>query len=108
MALRPDQIAALEALRNRPTLYEAVVIRPDGERRLLTYCGRHSMRGLRDALSERGAAVATFLGVGDNAEAVVRGREVRITGGGIVRFSGRTKRDVIMQDTKLTYIGGEG
>lgn len=109
-ALSAEQMAKLERLRHFGTRYEAVVVRPDGKQALLAYCGRHSMAGLREALCQRAQAVIAFLDAPAGAEVTYPRRgpqEISITGGGVVRFSGRTQREAI-QAGELPYVGGEG
>lgn len=104
--LTAEQMAKLARMRDCSTLYEAVIVRPDGAKCLLAYCGQHSKRGLQMALQTRGEHAVRFLGVAPDARVTVeRGsQDLRITGGGIVRFSGRTKRDAIMEG-ELAYVG---
>ena len=106
MSLTDEQVRQLERLRNRATSYEVVVVRSDGARRLVAYTARHSQSGLRAALYANGPATLKFLGL--PATAVVteeRGRlEVRIDGNIVVKFSGRTKRDCIMNG-EIEWVG---
>jgi len=110
--LTPQQLAGLARLVNRATLYEIEIIAADGRKALLCYTPLRTGLGLRNGLLERGAAVAAFLGAPSNAKMKsVRGCHSsthEITGGGLIRFSGRTKRDVIMADTPLPYVAQEG
>jgi len=110
--LTARQIKMLAARQNRPTLYEIEIIAPDGRKALLCYASRRSALGLRQGLLERGSAVAVFLGAPANAQIKpVRGCIVfshEVTGGGRIRYSNRTMRDVIMADTPLPYVAQEG
>ena len=98
-----EQMRKLVALQNYGTRYEAVVIRGDGERRLLAYCGRHSRRGLIDALQNRAEIAIKFLGIGADARMTLAKDAISLTGGGMVKFTGRTQRDAIMSG-ELPYI----
>ncbi len=109
--LSPSQAAALERLRNRPTLYEIELIAPDGRKALVAYAARRTGAGLRAAVHERATAVLAFLGAPSSARIEPK-RGCRyathtITGGALVRFSNRTKRDVIMEGTPLPYVAKE-
>lgn len=113
-ALTERQIAALDSLRNRPTTYEIEIVAADGRKGLVAYAQRRSAAGLRAAVFQRGAAVLAFLGAPPTTRIEpIKGcrahtHSVLGTGGAFIRFSGRTKRDVIMADTALAYIGQEG
>ena len=100
-----QQMQKLEALRNYGTRYEAVVVRGDGEQRLLAYLGRHSLQGLYSATTQRGRAVLAFLVLPDDAQMTFarKSREIAITGGHTVKFTGRTQRDAI-SNGELAYI----
>jgi len=106
--LTADQLAGLAALQNRPTLYEIEVVAPDGRKALLAYTARKSGLGLRSAVAGRAEALLAFLGANRDARFVAttgcRCHTHTITGHGLLRFSDRTKRDVVMEGTPLTYI----
>lgn len=110
--LTEQQIAALDRLRNRPTLYEIELVAPDGRKALVAYAQRRNGAGLRQAVYQRAQAVLAFLGApGDARIEPTKGCRYHghtITGGGLVRFSNRTKRDVIMEGTALPYVAKEG
>lgn len=105
--LTAEQHRALARIANRATCYEAVVIRADGERRLLAYCDRRSNAGLLGAMRQRGAALLDFLECGDDATfKAIKGGGYRL-GDCRVVWSGRTQRDAIMEGS-LTYIDEAG
>ncbi len=112
--LTEAQITALDRLRNRPTLYEIELVGADGRRALVAYAQRRNAAGLRQAVYQRAQAVLAFLAAPPTTRIEpIKGctkhtHSVLGTGGAFIRFSGRTKRDVIMQDTPLTYIEQEG
>lgn len=105
LALTDYQLAQLTRLADRPTRYEAVIVRPDGARCLLGYLTQHSKRGLYEAVTGRASAVVAFLGAPDTARVwSVRGcPDLALTGGGVVQFSGRTQREAI-QAGELTFV----
>ena len=109
--LTPDQLRQLAALQNRPTLYEIEIVAPDGRKALLAYSAQRSGRGLRTATSQRAEAVLRFLGAdkkaGFTATTGCRYHTHRVDGGGLIRFSNRTKRDVIMEASALPYVAAE-
>ncbi len=88
------------------TLYEIEVIAADGRKGLVAYAGRRSKAGLRAAVHQRAAALLRFL-KSDKAtmEPVAKHSQHQhdISGGHLVRFSGRTKLDA--KAAPLTYIG---
>lgn len=105
-ALSPEQLRRVARLHNRHTLYEAEIIRPDGTKALLAYCGRRSKQGLIEALDKRAPHALRFLGAPRHAR-VERERgspDVKIEGGGMIRFSGRTQREAIIEG-ELQYVG---
>ena len=106
MALSHQQLAALARIQGRATLYEAEIVRPDGERRLLAYCGRRSSAGLGTAFDQRSTFVFVFLKLPRSTPVTKpKGKvELHFKGGAVIRFTGRTKRDVIMEDTPLRYV----
>lgn len=107
MELTDKQIRQLEALRNRQTLYEAAIVRPDGTKALLAYCGRHSRRGLVEALQgKRWDAAWRFMGLPADGEIRYpkKGIHLETTNGCRVEFTGRTRRDVIMERNELSYV----
>lgn len=112
--LTESQIVALDALRNRPTLYEIEVQTSDGRRALVAYAARRSAAGLRQAVHQRAEAVLAFVAAGPGTRLVpIKGCTVQThslvgTGCAFVRFTGRTKRDVIMEGTPLPYVEKEG
>lgn len=112
--LTEQQIVALDGLRNRPTLYEIEVQSADGRRALVAYAARRSAAGLRQALHQRAEAVLAFVGAEPGTRiGAIKGCRAHThsllgTGGAFVRFTGRTKRDVIMEDTPLPYVAQEG
>lgn len=96
-SLAPALRWRLDRLRDNPTTYEVVVIRPDGRRRLLAYT-RRAKHLLRRAAARRARDVAIFVCVRDVVLTNVPKQDaVRIIGGGEVRFSGRTERAAIME-----------
>lgn len=109
--LTAEQLAALARLQNRPTLYEIEIVAPDGRKALLAYASRKTGAGLRDAVYQRTDPLLTFLAAQQNARIEptkgCRYHTHTITGGGLVRFSNRTKRDVIMEGTALPYVAKE-
>lgn len=105
--LSPEQISQLAALHNRPTFYEAVILRADGERRLLGYLARHSVAGLFSAIHRHGLEIVAFLHVSDEARMQRDGKAVAVDGGGRIFFTGRTKRDVIFAGLEVQFIGDE-
>lgn len=110
--LTAEQLTALARLQNRPTLYEIEIVAPDGRKALVAYASRKNGAGLRQAVCQRGTAVLAFLGAPQDARIEptkgCRYFSHTITGGGLVRFSNRTKRDVIMEGTALPYVAKEG
>lgn len=112
--LTSEQLAALARLRNLPTLYEIEVQTHDGRRALVAYAARRSAAGLRQAVHQRAEAILAFVAAGPGTRlGPIKGCRVHThsllgTGGSFVRFTGRTKRDAIMQGTTLPYVGGEG
>lgn len=110
--LTREQLAALARLQNHPTLYEIEIVAPDGRKALVAYTARRNKAGIRAAVYERAQAVLTFLAAPKDAEMKptkgCRYHTHTVTGGGVIRFSNRTKRDVIMDGTALPYVGGEG
>jgi hypothetical protein len=109
--LTAQQLTALARLQNRPTLYEIEIVAPDGRKALLAYASRKTGAGLRDAVYQRAQPLLTFLGAPQNARIEptkgCRYHGHTVTGGGLVRFSNRTKRDVIMEGTSLPYVAQE-
>lgn len=99
MMLSPEQSAKLERLRLFATRYEVELVHPDGRRVLLGYTARKSRPGLRALARPRVAAIWRWLGVPQGSETTwaKRGPEIRVWGGGAIRFSGRTQRDAIME-----------
>lgn len=88
----------LARLTNRATRYEVVAQRPDGTTALVGYTPRRTLSGLRDAAGNRGTELVAWLDAPPGAEMSWRRGctdTVQITGGGIVRFSGRTQREAI-------------
>lgn len=107
MGLSDEQKRRLEVLRNRHTLYEAVITRADGTKALLAYCGRKSQAGLIQALCQRRADVERFLAP-DGSDVVLQrgiGSVINASNGGRIDFSGRTKRDAIISGNELRYVG---
>ena len=112
--LTEAQIVALDALRNRPTLYEIVLVTKDERKALVAYTARKSASGLRAAVHQRAEAVLAFAGAPPGTRMQpIKGCTVQThslvgTGGAFVRFTGRTKRDVIMEGTPLPHVEKEG
>ena len=101
--LTAEQTRKLARLQNCATRYEAVVIRQDGEKRLVAYSGRKSRAGLLTAAQQRGKAVLAFLECNVASTLEWKNGEFRMCDGSVIRWSGRTQRDAIMQG-ELTYI----
>jgi len=106
MPLTAHQTKRLTALQHYGTAYEAVVIHPNGTTVRLAYTYRHSFRGLQDVLIKYAEKVIAFLGDDPKPYAVHNGkrRTITISGGGVVKFSGRTERQAI-QEGELEWIG---
>lgn len=102
--LTDEQTARLARLHNRLTAYELEVVHPDGTTALFCYTQRKSRIGLMVATEgPRAIRACRFLGI-DPATAryrVPRGTaraELRlIPGNGVIRFTGRTERQAIME-----------
>jgi hypothetical protein len=93
----------LESLRHHHTLYEVALISPEGAKHLLCYTER-SGRRLRAAVVKRAARVlATIADDGAVVTAVTK-ESLTLTGGWVVRFTGRTERESIINGA-LPYIG---
>lgn len=115
--LRPDQLAALARLQNRRTLYEIAVLTPDGRKALVAYTMRPSQQGIGEAIRERADELVAWLGqpvatvemewgaVNDVPGFVLRSTLRPNLLLGLVYRTNRTKRDVIMEDSKLPYVG---
>ena len=90
------QIAKLTRLQNRASFYELAAIHPDGRCILIAYCGRRSRHGLLDACHRRGPEIIALTG---HAEMTfgTRGADGVTLGPWSIRFTGRTKRDAIME-----------
>lgn len=111
--LTEAQIVALDALRNRPTLYEIILVTQDERKALVAYTARRNASGLRAAVHQRADAVLAFVGAPVGTRMLpIKGCTVQthsLAGtGAFIRFSGRTKRDVIMEGTPLPYVETEG
>lgn len=104
--LSTDQLRRLDALANRPTLYEAVVVRGDGRCALLAYCPAKTKGALARVLASRASLVQQFVRapVGTPATPVAGFPEIVLGRWGRVELSGRTKRDAIC-DGEHPYVG---
>ena len=122
--LRPDQVRALERLYNRRTLYEIEIVRlRDGARGLLCYSDSTSQVTIRGCICKRAIGVLAFFGAGRSGswqaaqgvtfqwDKVARRFALYDAAGtvvGHVQKTGRTKRDVIMEDRALPFVGTVG
>ena len=104
--LTAEQLRRLERLRNRRTMYEVEIARPDGHHALLCYSEATSMRAVMQAITKRGRSVIAYLDL-DDAAAMTweRGKQEIRVGGAVVRLTGRTQRDAIMSGKELPYVG---
>ena len=105
--LTAEQARQLRDLYNRATLYEAVIIRSDGQKCLLCDTAQKSRRGLMAVAAEtaRWKALWTFCGLPDDGSVLNdTGQRLRTSNGCSIAFSGRTKRDVIIDGTPLVYV----
>lgn len=103
--LNAVQSSALAALVDQPTRYEVVVTRTrDGMKALLGYTHRRTSAGLLALLHGGGNGVPTmcFLRCADTTR-IMRDEPARVLIGdaGVIAFTGRTERDVIMTRTPL-------
>ena len=114
--LRPDQIRALERLYNRRTLYEIEIVRlRDGARGLLCYSDSTSQVTIRGCICKRAIGVLAFFGAGQGVtfqwDKAARRFALYDAEGSVVGYvqkTGRTKRDVIMEDRALPFVGTVG
>ena len=114
--LRPDQVRALERLYNRRTLYEIEIVRlRDGARGLLCYSDSTSQVTIRGCICKRAVGVLAFLDAGQGVtfqwDKVARRFALYDAAGAVVghvQKTGRTKRDVIMEDRALPFVGTVG
>ncbi len=106
MTLSTEHVEKLIRLQNYRTHYEAVVVHHNGEKRLLAYSGRKPRHGLLAAAQQRGAAVIAFLGLSETDQmSWLKDELVLCVTGNVIRWSGRTQRDAIMEG-ELPYIRG--
>ena len=95
IALSPEQIRALERLSNRATAYEIEIVGADGARFLMQYSQRHSKPGVRQSIFDRWDDIkARFPAIRGFRW---HGKECRLDSGEIIRFSGRTQRQAIIE-----------
>ncbi len=112
--LSDEQRRALARLQNRKTSYEAEIVRADGQKRLFVYTDARSQRGLLNCLTGvRQVGVSIFLGIPTSELFMSKGRNDKtlhvVNRGGrrlghFIRFTGRTRRDVIMENNPLPYV----
>lgn len=105
--LTEAQSAALGRLHHGPTRYEAVLVLPGGDRRLIGYTPRKSKPGLLRAAQRVGRQIVATAAITDDAQMTWRAGGFDLGGGARIEFSGRTQRDAI-HGGELAWIGREG
>lgn len=106
MALSPEQTRKLDRIQGYRTLYEMAVIRADGAKALVCYTSPPSRRHMWDAICKRSDKILAFTGTAQNGERMGflgKAKEVRIGNGAIIRLTGRTQRDAIIEG-ELPYV----
>ena len=106
--LRPDQLAALARLHNRRTLYEIAITHPSGEKALVCYSDSKSQSSLSRGISHRADELHAWTRQPAGTLFIEWSRQLggfKLSDGSLIRATGRTKRDVVMEDRKLPYIG---
>lgn len=107
--LLPHQEAALARLKNYGTRYEVAATHADGRRWLIGYTPRKSMRGLFAASANvKMRTILKLIGAPEFASfSRVDGRlAIRVEGGGLIEFTGRTQRDAILDPKgELPWVG---
>jgi hypothetical protein len=107
MPLSPEQIRKLDRIQGRRTLYEMAVIRADGAKALVCYTSPPSRRFMWDVICKRSDKILAFSGAAQNGERMAflgKAKEVKIGNGAIIRLTGRTQRDAIIEG-ELPYVG---
>jgi hypothetical protein len=92
----------LERLRNRQTKYELVASHPDGRRLLIRYTSRTGRNGLYDALAQDAERLCRVLGA-DDITWGKRSADGGTMGEWVLRFSGRTQREAIIDGEHTFY-----
>jgi len=101
--LTNEQIIKLARLKNYSTRYELVAYGPNGEKILVCYTPRKSLRGVIDAIRSRWEECERMAGT-DQCYTQKRAEDGCKMGAWVIRFSGRTQREAII-DGELRYIG---
>ena len=106
MTLNEKQTTQLLRLKNRRTLYEIAIFRPDGEKALLCFTDNKSDGRVMDIMCERAAQVLQFTGAASFSmrRAIKPAFGIEMADGSMVQPTGRTKRDVIIEGTRLASI----
>jgi hypothetical protein len=103
------QSAKLAKLHSYGTRYEVEVEHPNGARKLVAYTPRRTGTGLVSAVTAHGERIVSFLGIGDTASMSWKGKgrdAMGVDGGGVIRFSGRTQREAIIEG-ELPFIAAK-
>jgi hypothetical protein len=80
-----------------PASYEVEVVHPDGRRAFLAFVRRQSFAALNRAMDYHRFEIMDFLGLTVDARMTtsLTATAYHLTGGGLVRFSGRTEHEVV-------------
>lgn len=90
------QIAQLENIKNRHTLYEAVIVLPDGKTMLMCYCGKSYSRLYR-AAQNRYDSIKEKTGFSEFAVYVPNKKVLPDEKLPLIKFTGRTQRQAILE-----------
>ena len=86
----------LARIKNYHTRYEIILAHANYPSILVAYTSRKSFHGLLAAVRERGPKIVALLGVTDEHKATRERTTLHLGNGWLVRFSGRTQRDAIL------------
>jgi len=107
--LSAEQTRKLEAMKWRATMYEIEIVRPDGTRALLCYSDQTSQAAIRRAVWKRVDEVLAFTGAPRDVTFIKAPKDTGalygLSDGSLIRKTGRTRRDVVMEDRTLSYVG---
>lgn len=103
--MNADTQSRLEALQGRQTLYEVALVAPDGRRWFVSYTAQSGSK-LRAAVARRAVSIAATMADSDPVVLSEGKNSMQLSGGWVVRFTGRTERETILEGRLPSLVEG--
>jgi len=94
-AIEQEFLERLEGLKYYSTTYEIVLT--DGKTSKLISYGRKGRRSLIEAVQSKGSKILEVVNMSDDFQGKITTTSMDLSGGWYAKFSGRTKRQAIME-----------